>query len=119
MYIINVEENFSAAHNLRGYKGQCEELHGHNWKVRVEISGRELDKIGMIVDFRTVKRQLNKLLAGLDHKYLNQIPYFKKNNPTSECIAQYIYNSLKVKIPQLKSITIWESDNCSASYTIE
>ncbi len=116
MYIINVEENFSAAHNLRGYKGQCEELHGHNWKVRVEISGRELDKIGMIVDFRTVKRQLNKLLAGLDHKYLNRVAYFKKVNPTSENIARFIYETLRPKIAGLKSITVWENSTSSATY---
>lgn len=117
MYTIDVEENFSAAHNLRGYKGKCEELHGHNWNVRAEIFGSKLDKLGMVVDFRFVKKKLNEILEELDHKYLNQIPYFKKINPTSECIAQYIYNSLKVKIPQLKSITIWESDNCSATYS--
>jgi len=116
MYSIKVEADFSSAHNLRGYKGKCEELHGHNWKVKIKITRDSLDKIGMVADFREVKIALNKILDKLDHKYLNKITYFKKVNPTSENIAKYIYTALKNKIPDLSSVTVWESDNCSATY---
>lgn len=116
MYKINVEASFSSAHNLRGYKGKCEALHGHNWKVQVEIVQAALDKAGMVMDFKEVKIQLNKILDKLDHAYLNKIPYFKKFNPTSENIAKYIFDCLKTKILGLNSVTVWESDNCSATY---
>lgn len=116
MYSIKADANFSAAHNLRGYKGRCEELHGHNWKVEVECAGRKLDKAGMLLDFRAVKEKLNIVLDRLDHKYLNEFDYFRKVNPTSENIAKFIYDSLKEKMPSLKSVRVWESDNCSAVY---
>ncbi len=116
MYNIKVEADFSSAHNLRGYKGKCEELHGHNWKVKIEIAQDSLDKIGMVADFQEIKFELNKVLDKLDHKYLNNITYFKKYNPTSENIAKYIYDALKNKIPNLSAVTVWESDNCSATY---
>jgi len=116
MFNIKVAASFSSAHNLRGYKGQCEDLHGHNWKVVVKVAAKNLCKIGMVMDFRIVKDELNKIIDKLDHKYLNNISYFKKVNPTSENIAKYIYDFLKNKITCLKSVTVWESDNCSATY---
>jgi len=116
MYEIAVEADFSSAHNLRGYKGKCEDLHGHNWKVVVRSSGLHLDKSGMLADFRTIKMRLNKILEKLDHKYLNNLEYFKKTNPTSENIARFLFISLKAKIPGLQSVTVWESENCSATY---
>lgn len=116
MYKIKVEADFSSAHNLRGYKGRCEELHGHNWKVQVTLTKEDLDKVGMVLDFTYLKRELNKILEKLDHKYLNNIAYFKKVNPTSECIAKYIYDILKTKIPGVNSVKVWESENCSAAY---
>jgi 6-pyruvoyltetrahydropterin/6-carboxytetrahydropterin synthase len=119
MYTIKIEENFSSAHNLRGYKGKCEALHGHNWRVEAVVSKDKLDKIGMVLDFKHLKIKLNKVLEKLDHKYLNNIPYFKKTNPTSENIAEYIYERLRFQVPGLKMITVWESDNSSASYYVE
>jgi 6-pyruvoyltetrahydropterin/6-carboxytetrahydropterin synthase len=117
MYKIKVEAYFSAAHNLRNYRGKCEELHGHNWKVELEVSSSRLDKSGMVADFKCLKSELNKILEKLDHKYLNNIPYFKKANPTSENIARYIYGRLKARqVGNLKSITVWESDNACATY---
>ncbi len=116
MYSIKVEADFSSAHNLRGYKGQCEDLHGHNWRVQVRLDSFMLDKIGMVEDFRIVKNELNRVLDKLDHKYLNKIPYFKKVNPTSEGISKYIYDCLKRKLPGLSSVTVWESENCCATY---
>jgi 6-pyruvoyltetrahydropterin/6-carboxytetrahydropterin synthase len=116
MYSIKVEANFSSAHNLRGYKGKCEELHGHNWKVELVIAKNKLDKLGMVADFRLVKDKLNMVLEKLDHKYLNNLPYFKKVNPTSENIAKYICDCLKHQVPGIKSVTVWESENSSATY---
>ena len=116
MYSIKVEASFSSAHNLRDYKGKCEELHGHNWKIEVTASKKKLDKAGMVLDFKFIKNQLNAVLEKLDHKYLNNLAFFKKVNPTSENIAKYIYDSLKPKITSIKSVTVGESENSSATY---
>jgi 6-pyruvoyltetrahydropterin/6-carboxytetrahydropterin synthase len=123
MYSIKVEADFSSAHNLSGYKGKCEELHGHNWKVEAEVICRNLDKAGMVLDFHYLKANLNSILEKLDHKYLNKIEYFKKVNPTSENIAKYIYHALNKALitkgnPAIKlnSVTVWESDKSSATY---
>jgi len=116
MYSLKVEGVFSSAHNLRGYKGKCEDLHGHNWRVEICVKSRELDKIGILLDFKYLKKKLNAVLEGMDHKYLNKLAYFKKINPTSENIAKYIYNKLKQYIPALKSVTVWESSTNAAKY---
>jgi 6-pyruvoyltetrahydropterin/6-carboxytetrahydropterin synthase len=116
MYSIKVEGNFSSAHNLRGYKGKCEDLHGHNWKVEVVVTSDKLDKIGMVADFKYIKLELNQELEKLDHKYLNNIPYFKKINPTSENIAKYIFDRLDPRIDNLSFVTVWENNTCSATY---
>jgi 6-pyruvoyltetrahydropterin/6-carboxytetrahydropterin synthase len=116
MYSIKIEGHFSSAHNLRGYKGKCESLHGHNWKVEVEAAGDKLNKTGMLMDFKLLKAGLHKILEKLDHKYLNKLPYFKKINPTSENVAKFIYDNLALKIKGLKSVTVWESQNCRARY---
>lgn len=119
MYSIKVESTFSSAHNLRGYKGKCEELHGHNWKVEVVAEKLRLDKVGMVADFKLLKMELSDILENLDHKYLNNIPYFKKVNPTSENIAKFIYDSIRRKVLFVKSVTVWESDNSSATYYVK
>jgi len=116
MFEIKVSGEFSAAHNLRQYLGECEELHGHNWRVEVIASGKNLNRSGMLVDFKQVKSRLNNVLERLDHKHLNRLTYFKKVNPTSENIAKYIYKNLQKKVSSLKSVTVWESDSSSASY---
>lgn len=116
MYNIKIEAHFSSAHNLVGYKGKCEELHGHNWKVEVAVCSNKLDKTGMVMDFKDLKMRVNKILDKLDHKYLNKISYFKKVNPTSENIAEYIYNCLKAEVVGLSSVTVWESENSAATY---
>ncbi len=113
MYSIKVEEIFSSAHNLRGYKGKCEELHGHNWKIEVCIKSKTTDKIGMVEDFSCVKSSLRRILEGLDHKYLNALPYFKKVNPTSENIAKYIFTKLNPEFSRISSGTYWETQRAS------
>lgn len=116
MYSITIESYFSSAHFLRGYKGKCEALHGHNWKVEAAIEKQGLDKLGMLLDFKYFKEKLNKLLDRLDHTCLNNVGYFKKANPTSENIARYIYDNLKKEISGLKSVVVWESNNSRAVY---
>ncbi|MGE5307510.1 MAG: 6-carboxytetrahydropterin synthase QueD [Deltaproteobacteria bacterium] len=116
MYSVSVITHFSSAHNLRGYKGKCESLHGHNWKVEAEARSRTLDKTGMVMDFHLLKDQLRGVLDGLDHKYLNSLPPFKETNPTSENIARYIFTQLKKKVPGLSSVVVWENDFCRAKY---
>ncbi|MFH1191118.1 MAG: 6-carboxytetrahydropterin synthase QueD [Candidatus Omnitrophota bacterium] len=132
MYSLKVQGTFSAAHNLRGYKGKCEDLHGHNWLVEIVIKSAELDDIGMVLDFKYLKKKLNAVLEQMDHKYLNKLAYFKKINPvrsgaprrgtsngvnpTSENIARYIYNKLKSQISLLSCVTVWENSVSSATY---
>jgi len=116
MYSIKVEGAFSSAHNLRGYHGRCEDLHGHNWRVEALIKGARLNPAGMIADFKDVKARLNAILDTLDHKYLNDIKPFKTANPTSENIARHIYCLLKKEYPGLASVTVWENSTSAATY---
>ena len=119
MYRIKVQSRFSSAHNLRGYKGKCEELHGHNWQVEAVACADDLDDAGMVLDFKELKELLNGALSELDHKYLNEVEYFKKVNPTSENIARYLYKRILEKEPDLnlEEVTVWETDTSSATYS--
>ena len=120
MYEISIEEEFAGAHFLKNYKGKCEKLHGHNWKVVITISGETLGKDGLLIDFKIIRDKLKKILEKLDHNYLNNIPFFKKINPSSENIAFYIFQKLKVSIKdfpvKIKKVTVWENNKQSASY---
>jgi 6-pyruvoyltetrahydropterin/6-carboxytetrahydropterin synthase len=116
MYSLKVQGSFSSAHNLRGYKGKCEDLHGHNWVVEIVVKSAGLDDLGMVLDFKILKKKLNACLEQMDHKYLNRLEYFKKVNPTSENIAKYIYKKLKSQIILLSSVTVWENNTSCANY---
>jgi len=118
MYEVKVKSKFSSAHYLRGYRGKCEELHGHNWHVEVAVCAELLNDIGMVVDFGELKKELNEILRGLDHKHLNELEYFKTVNPTSENIAKFLYDDLTEKIQGIKisSVTVWETDSSAAIY---
>ena len=116
MFRLKIEGSFSSAHNLRGYKGKCEDLHGHNWRIEISAQSAKLDDIGMLLDFKYLKNKLNAVLERMDHKYLNKLAFFKKINPTSENIAKYIYDQLKPRIPLLDSVTVWENSTSSATY---
>ena len=116
MYSLKVQGTFSSAHNLRGYKGKCEDLHGHNWIVEIVIKSAKLDDIGMVLDFKYLKKKLNACLEQMDHKYLNKLSFFKKVNPTSENIARYIYDQLKPSISLLSCVMVWENSTSSATY---
>jgi len=120
MYEIKVVDEFSAAHRLKNYKGKCENLHGHNWKVEVVVSGEVLDKTGLLIDFRILKEKLNFVLKELDHKNLNRISFFCRTNPTSENIVYYIFIKMKALLKNLpvkiEKITVWENEKQCASF---
>lgn len=117
MYEIKIKADFSAAHNLRNYRGKCERLHGHNWFVEAVFSYGSLDKDGMALDFKIAKDLLRNTVDRLDHSYLNDVKFFKKTNPTSENIAKFIYDRVKSKNKNLKSVSVWENENSCATYT--
>ncbi|MBI5875035.1 MAG: 6-carboxytetrahydropterin synthase QueD [Deltaproteobacteria bacterium] len=120
MYELTIISDFAAAHNLRGYEGECENLHGHNWKVEVTVAGKGLNKIGLAKDFKVLKRILEGILEELDHKYLNEIPPFDKENPSSENIARHIFKQfqkgIKGKGVKAAKVKVWESDRAAATY---
>jgi len=120
MYKAKIIRQFSAAHSLRNYKGKCEALHGHNWKVEVLVSSLKLNSSGMVMDFSDLKRLTSNVLEGLDHCHLNELDYFKEHNPSSEEIARYIFTKLKEEIStrgcKLEEIRVWETDSSCAVY---
>jgi 6-pyruvoyltetrahydropterin/6-carboxytetrahydropterin synthase len=120
MYSIKIITSFSAAHFLRNYKGKCENLHGHNWKVEILIVGDTLDSSGMLMDFSKVKSVANEVLADFDHKVLNDLSYFKEHNPSSEEIAKCLFVRLREKVSIknncLSEVRVWETDTACASY---
>jgi 6-pyruvoyltetrahydropterin/6-carboxytetrahydropterin synthase len=123
IYEVKIITDFAAAHNLRNFRGKCENLHGHNWKVEVVIRGDKLNESGVLVDFGEVKLFTRELLAELDHKYLNDIPFFKDANPSSENIARFISEGLAKKIDKgdrkICSVSAWESADACATYITE
>jgi 6-pyruvoyltetrahydropterin/6-carboxytetrahydropterin synthase len=120
MYKLTIRTSFAAAHNLINYQGDCENLHGHNWKVEVAVTARELDKAGLGIDFKVLKREAGVVIGELDHKYLNENPAFSDISPSSEHISRYLYHRLSERLNNdniaVESVTVWESDNASACY---
>ncbi|MBF0486265.1 MAG: 6-carboxytetrahydropterin synthase QueD [Candidatus Omnitrophica bacterium] len=118
MFELTVRGDFSSAHFLRDYQGQCRNLHGHTWKVAVTICGSKLDDIGVMADFVEMKKHLKSILDTLDHACLNDLEFFKKHNPTAENIAYYIYQEYKKLIAPLKlvKVQVWESDRADVVY---
>ncbi len=120
MYELKTITQFGAAHQLRNYKGKCENLHGHNWKIEVYIRGKDLGDDGLLVDFTVIKNKSKEIIEELDHRFLNDLEYFQKENPSSENIARYIYESLEKVINddriRVSRVTAWESDNACATY---
>ena len=118
MYDLSITTNFSSAHFLRGYQGPCENLHGHTWKLEITIGSKELNSIGLVVDFRKIKDQLNQFISYLDHVSINELPFFQEVNPSTENLAKYIYDEFSKQCQpyQLKKVRVWESDACSVTY---
>lgn len=120
MFELMIETTFAAAHQLRGYMGKCERLHGHNWKVQVYVLAETLNEIDIAIDFSELKKLTNEVICQIDHNFLNNIFPFTEKNPTSENIAKWIYDSLCKKIAneyvRISAVTVWESDTASATY---
>jgi 6-pyruvoyltetrahydropterin/6-carboxytetrahydropterin synthase len=120
MFELMIETQFSAAHQLRCYKGKCEKLHGHNWKIQVYVLSERLNDIDIAIDFHELKKLTGEIIAPLDHSFLNDIFPFTEKNPSSENIAKWIYDSLKKRLGgddiDLSAVTVWESETASATY---
>ena len=120
LFEIKVISSFAAAHNLKDFRGKCENLHGHNWKVEVVLRGNSLESNGILVDFGEVKAATREALEEVDHKYLNELPFFSKKNPSSENVARFLFEKLSVKLNtanrRLHSVSAWESADACATY---
>jgi 6-pyruvoyltetrahydropterin/6-carboxytetrahydropterin synthase len=124
MYEVMIEEEFSAAHALRGYQGKCENLHGHNWKVEVYVRGETLDNVGMLIDFAHLKAVTRKVMAYLDHQNLNELkPFDDDLNPSSEHLAGFILHKVAEEIDNDRAkvyrVRVWETPSSLATYEIE
>ena len=120
LYALTVRTSFAAAHRLREYEGNCERLHGHNWQVEVTVESGSLNPGGIAIDFRAIKGALGELLAGFDHRYLNEVPPFDDVNPSSENIARHLFEGMERKIPgpvRVARVTVWESEDARAEYS--
>ena len=121
MFEVSVEQTFAAGHALRNYRGKCENVHGHNYRVLVTLEGQELDSIGLLVDFVEVKKLINQVVDRLDHQFINDLTPFDEINPSAENMAKYFYDEIArglageaaVRVSQVK---IWETDTASATY---
>ena len=122
MYEVTIKREFSAAHMLQEIGGRCEDLHGHNFTVEATVTAAALTNEGIMVDFRNVKRWLDEVLGVLDHRCLNELPFFSGINPSSENIARFIFDRIREKLPpgpSLAKVTVWESEDARVSYTGE
>ena len=123
MFEITVEDSFAAGHYLRDYKGKCENPHGHNYKVRVTLTGAELDKAGLLVDFKDLKDLMKPVIERLDHQMMNDLAPFAKVNPSAENLAKHFYDETSAKLKsvtngrvRIKEVTVWETDSTTATY---
>lgn len=121
MFEIEVSAAFEAAHFIRGYAGKCSRLHGHNWQVAALVRGEELDALGMLVDFKIVKAELNKVLDEFDHRFLNELDAFATDNPTAENLARKIFQRLAASeifggSAKLYAVKVYESPNSCVMY---
>lgn len=121
VYTLKVLTEFASAHTLTNYPGACARMHGHNWKVELEVTATRLDDIGIAIDFKTMKREANKVCDELDHRYLNEIPPFDQINPTAENLAAYLYQRLSETINgdyvKVSAVTLWETDRACVRYS--
>ncbi len=123
MFEVTVEDSFAAGHYLRNYKGKCENPHGHNYKVRVTLVGKELDKAGLLLDFKDLREALKPAIDRLDHQMINDLEPFKVLNPSAENLAKYFYDETNVGLDRVtqgrvrvKEVTVWETDSTTATY---
>tara|TARA_B100000035_G_scaffold315162_1_gene334186 strand:+ start:3351 stop:3719 length:369 start_codon:yes stop_codon:yes gene_type:complete len=121
MFKLIVKKEFSSAHILRGHPGDCKRMHGHNWTVEAKVQGKDINNIGMVIDFKDIKNTLADIISRLDHRFLNDLEPFKEDNPTAENISKYIYKELSkiintdnIKVSEIK---LWETSNSAVIYT--
>ena len=122
MFQVSVEETFSSGHALRGYKGKCENVHGHNYRVQITLEGPQLDSIGLLVDFTHLKQVIREIIKRLDHQFINDLEPFTTVNPSAENLAKYFYEEVTGKLKDLPpgarvtDAVIWETDTAFARY---
>jgi len=118
MFEITVRDHIASAHQLHGYDGPCKDLHGHTWHIEVVVLGNNLDHVGLLIDFKDLKKKLKDVLGPIDHVCLNDLPAFKNINPSTENLARHIYHEFsKSCLPlKLKTVQVWESDTASVIY---
>jgi 6-pyruvoyltetrahydropterin/6-carboxytetrahydropterin synthase len=120
VYELKVVTQMAAAHQLREFSGKCENLHGHNWKIEIYVTGQELGPNGILIDFKLVKDSATKIIQDLDHTFLNDLKPFEEINPSSENIARFVFSSLSREINtdhiKVSKVTAWESDSACATY---
>ena len=120
MYEVTVEDSFAAGHALRNYRGKCENVHGHNYRIQVTLQGPELDETGLLVDFAALKKAIQTVIDRLDHRFLNELAPFDRLNPSAENIARYCYDQLAAALGasnvKVGAVKIWETDSASATY---
>ncbi len=123
MYELKVVTRFAAAHQLTMVGSKCENMHGHNWRIEVYVSGEKLNAGGVLVDFGEIKAHLAEVMKKLDHKFLNELEYFSDGNPSSENIASFVATELQTRIDnssaRVSKVTAWESDDACATYIVE
>jgi len=120
MFEVKIETHFSSAHHLLHYKGVCENQHGHNWRVEVFVAGETLDKSNILVDFKVLKREVNKIVDYLDHADINELPEFAGVSPSSEILAKFIYERVKEKFLDtpfgVSKVSVYETPTSCATY---
>src|SRR5277367_1327578 len=123
MYEVTVEDTFAAGHYLRNYKGKCENPHGHNYKVRVTLAGKELDKAGLLIDFKELREVMKHTIERLDHQMINDVEPFTVLNPSAENLAKYFYDEANGRLDRatggrvrVKQVTVFETDSTTATY---
>jgi len=123
MFEVTVEDTFAAGHYLRDYKGKCENPHGHNYRVRITLAGKELDKAGLLLDFKDLREVMKHVIDRLDHQMINDLEPFTNLNPSAENLARYFYEQTNGKLRddtagrvRVKDVTIWETDETTATY---
>src|SRR5437879_11493573 len=124
MFEATVEDSFAAGHYLRNYRGKCEKPHGHNYKVRVTLAGEQLDKAGLLLDFKDLRDVMRDVIERLDHQMINDVEPFKELNPSAENLAKYFYDEANRKLDRVtqgrvrvKNVTVFETDTTTATYS--
>ncbi len=121
---VMIDRNFSSAHQLRGYKGKCENLHGHNYKVEIYARGRELDNIGLLVDFGELKAAADEVVNYLDHRNINELsPFDEELNPSAENLARYFLERVRERVAdervEVYKVRCFETPTSVATYQID